>query len=59
MRTIFLLNFIEDESGATAIEYGFLVAFIAVLVAAVLPDIGSEIDKIFQSIVGFLNPDAP
>jgi pilus assembly protein Flp/PilA len=37
-----LLHFLQDESGATAIEYGFLVALIVIGVIASIQAIGNN-----------------
>ncbi len=55
MKSIFYKKFVLDDTGATALEYGFLVAFIALAVVAVLPAIGLEIGAVFQNIAGFLD----
>lgn len=39
-----LLNFLKDESGATAIEYGLIAAGIAVVIIATVNTIGSKIN---------------
>lgn len=45
-----LSAFAADESGATAIEYGALVAFIAVAVVLVVESIGVSIQGTFLEI---------
>jgi pilus assembly protein Flp/PilA len=44
----------NDESGATAIEYGLLAALIAVAIIAGATLIGTELDRIFVGISGIL-----
>lgn len=39
--------FFQDESGASAIEYGLLVAFIAVIIINAVSMLGSYISTIF------------
>lgn len=43
-------NFLRDENGATAIEYGLIAALIAVVVIGALTTIGENLDTNFTSI---------
>jgi pilus assembly protein Flp/PilA len=43
-------HFVEDESGATAIEYGLIAAGIALAIIAVVNGLGSTLDTKFTSI---------
>jgi len=43
-------RFMNDESGATAIEYGLLAALISVGIIAAVTTIGTEIKAAFESI---------
>jgi pilus assembly protein Flp/PilA len=45
-----LLEFISDESGATAIEYGLIAAGIALAIIAVVNGLGSNLNTMFSSI---------
>jgi pilus assembly protein Flp/PilA len=45
-----LLEFISDESGATAIEYGLIAAGIALAIIAVVNGLGSNLNTMFGSI---------
>lgn len=45
-----LINFIRDEEGATAIEYGLLAALIAVVIIAGATAVGSSLDQQFSNI---------
>jgi pilus assembly protein Flp/PilA len=45
-----LLNFLSDESGATAIEYGLIAAGIALAIIAVVNGIGTNLNGQFTSI---------
>jgi pilus assembly protein Flp/PilA len=45
-----LKNFIADESGATAIEYGLIAAGISLAIIAVVNGIGSKLNTKFSSI---------
>ncbi|MDZ4841304.1 MAG: Flp family type IVb pilin [Hyphomicrobium aestuarii] len=49
----------NDESGATAIEYGLLAALIAVAIIAGATLIGDELDRIFKAIADTLKTAAP
>jgi pilus assembly protein Flp/PilA len=40
----FALNFIRDESGATAIEYGLIVALIAVVIIGAVTTLGTNLN---------------
>ncbi len=46
----FLKNFVENESGATAIEYGLIAAGIAVAISAVVGTLGTKLSDMFQGI---------
>jgi pilus assembly protein Flp/PilA len=47
----------DPEEGATLVEYGLLVALIAVVAMAVVFALGVEVQKMFQSVVDQLrNP---
>ena len=50
-----LKRFINDESGATAIEYGLIAAGISVAVITILPTIGTKLVTIFTKVSGALN----
>jgi pilus assembly protein Flp/PilA len=50
----FLRNFIADESGATAIEYGLLAALIAVVIIAGASLLGTNLNVLFTNIAGCL-----
>jgi pilus assembly protein Flp/PilA len=45
----FVTRFLKDESGATAIEYGLIVALIAVVIASVVTALGTNLKAAFQS----------
>lgn len=42
--TKFITRFLEDESGATAIEYGLIVALIAVVIITAFTTIGNNLN---------------
>ena len=43
-------NFFKDESGASAVEYGLLVALIAVVIIGAVTALGSSISKVFTGV---------
>ena len=45
-----LLNFLSDQSGATAIEYGLIAAGISLAIIAVVNGLGSNLNIMFSSI---------
>jgi len=50
-----LINFVKDESGATAIEYGLIAALVAVGLIAALTALGSSLQTIFYKVSTTLN----
>ena len=47
-------NFWNDEVGATAVEYGMMVALIAAVIVLTVQTLGQQILLAFQTIVGAL-----
>jgi pilus assembly protein Flp/PilA len=45
-----LINFLNDESGATAIEYGLIAAGIALAIITVVNGLGTNLNDKFASI---------
>jgi len=45
-----IINFFKDEEGATAVEYGIMVAAIAAVIIAVVFSIGSEVNDAFTTV---------
>ena len=45
----------RDESGATAVEYGLLVAVISIVVVGAAILVGQELSAVFNSVAGCLN----
>lgn len=43
-------DFLNDESGATAIEYGLIAGLIAVVIIGVLTALGGQLDTLFGKI---------
>jgi pilus assembly protein Flp/PilA len=52
--TKFVTRFAKDESGATAIEYGLIVALIAVVIITAVTTLGTKLSATFTSISGKL-----
>ena len=46
----FLVRFLTDESGATAIEYGLIAAGIAVAILPVITGLGTHLKNMFSTI---------
>jgi len=46
----FFSRFLEDEAGATAIEYGLIVALIAVVIIGAVTAIGGTLNTTFTTI---------
>lgn len=46
----FIKNFIQDESGVTAIEYGLIAALIAVVIIGAVRIIGVDLNTAFTAI---------
>lgn len=44
-------QFAKDEEGATAVEYGLLVALIAAIIVGTVKTLGGQINTAFQAIV--------
>lgn len=48
---MFLQRLVQDEEGATAVEYGVLVALIIAAVVVIIGTLGEQISSAFQSVV--------
>jgi pilus assembly protein Flp/PilA len=48
-------NFVQDESGATAIEYGLIAALIAIGIIAAATTLGGSLSSLFGRISTKLN----
>ncbi len=51
-------RFAQDESGATAIEYGLIAALIAVVIITAVGLAGTRVEAIFNAIAEALKPKA-
>ena len=47
-----LRNFVKDESGASAVEYGLLVALIAVVIIGAVTVLGQSVSTVFTKVSG-------
>jgi len=54
-----LIGFFRDEEGATAVEYGLMVAAIAAVIVAIVITLGTQINGAFQAVSTALTPVAP
>ena len=45
-----MLNFMNDENGATAIEYGLIAALIAVVIIGAVEALGTQVSATFDSV---------
>ena len=50
-----LKRFAQDESGATAIEYGLIASLIAVVIIAGATTLGTKLSATFNTIAGKLS----
>ncbi len=48
-------DFFNDESGASAVEYGLLVALIAVVIIAAVTALGTSISQMFTGVASTMN----
>ncbi len=45
-----LMRFLKDEKGATAVEYGIMVAAIAAVIVAVVISVGGKTNNAFSKV---------
>ena len=48
-------RFVKDEEGVTAIEYGMIAALIAVVIAAAVVTVGTNLNVVFTTIASCLS----
>jgi pilus assembly protein Flp/PilA len=48
-------RFFKDESGASAVEYGLMVALIACVIVATVTTLGKNLNTKFNSVAGRLS----
>ena len=46
----YIVDFIQDDSGATAIEYGLIASLIAIFLIAALTNVGTHISTVFSEV---------
>jgi len=51
-----LMNFLKDEEGATAVEYGLMVALIAIVIIIAVTFLGRSLNNIFSDVGSAINP---
>lgn len=56
MARLALRQFVADEEGATAVEYGLIVGLIAVAIAVIVGTIGTDLSTIFGTVHSALVP---
>jgi pilus assembly protein Flp/PilA len=52
-------NFIKDEEGATAVEYGLMVALIAAVIVGIVGTLGGQVNTAFLTVSDELPAAAP
>ena len=55
MKTNILKKLQQDESGATAIEYGLIAALVSVAAIGALTAMGASLDSMFTAVSGELD----
>lgn len=50
----FIKNFLREEDGVTAIEYGLIAALIAVVIIASVTSVGGALNVVFTNIAAAL-----
>ena len=50
-----ILNFIRNESGATAIEYALIASLIAVAIITAVSTVGGKVSTVFTEVGNSLN----
>lgn len=51
-------RFIQDEHGATAVEYGLMVALIAAVIVGTVQTLGTDVNAAFTSVDTAIKPAA-
>ena len=55
----FVVKFVKDESGATAIEYGLIAALVSVAAIVALQSLGASLRNIFTFVATTLESAVP
>jgi pilus assembly protein Flp/PilA len=45
-----IMNFFKKEEGATAVEYGIMVALIAIVIILAVTNIGTQLASVFAAV---------
>ena len=53
------LHSLRNESGATAVEYGLMVALIAAFIIAAVTLLGQHLDVVFRAVAGAIGVVTP
>ena len=56
LQTLFVDRFERDDEGATAVEYGLLVALIAAVIVATVALLGTQINIAFNKVLTAITP---
>jgi len=51
----FIKNFLREEEGATAVEYGLMVALIAAVIIVAVTSLGTNVKAAFCRVVNAIN----
>ena len=54
-----MINFFKDEEGATMVEYGLMLALIAVVCVVAVGTIGTQANATFEEITTEITPTTP
>jgi pilus assembly protein Flp/PilA len=54
-----LKRFVQDQSGATAIEYGLIAGLVSVVIITAVTLVGDNLTLTFNSVAGALTPKTP
>jgi pilus assembly protein Flp/PilA len=49
----------RDDRGVTSVEYGLMVALIAVVIAVTVRLLGNNLSALFNNVAGTVNPPPP
>ncbi len=45
-----IMNFVKDEEGASAVEYGLMVALIAAVIIGAVTTLGDKLNSLFTNV---------
>ncbi|HMB76625.1 MAG TPA: Flp family type IVb pilin [Kiloniellaceae bacterium] len=54
-----IFDFVRDESGATAIEYGLIAALVSVAAIGAMGSLGNSLNNMFNTVASELNGAQP